>query len=487
MTQAADALPTNLFPTPDTFSDFSVHDLLLAASHGRTGVDQRLVRSIMNRDDREGTIGDLVRFANIAGDQPLDLRADLIEIFRRFKTTEAIPFYLDIMREYGDDYPDELIEAVVEQGAAMIEPLLALYEELGEEQGSPAAFLLAGLQVLDGRILKLLLEEFEYDTWEGAFHLGMYGDPAAKPAIEKRLSEPGLDEEMQLHLKNTLAEIDEGEARRAIVIEPPDIYELFDEKAGPDFDVLPSEDVAELLHSTDASYRSEALESLAPDDVEQPAIEKRVRELAESDPDPSVRGRAWEALASRVEEDENLLASMKAVANDASRAASERSGAIVALATATDGSEELTNAIKEMYAEESERKHILKAMWRSMDRSFASYMQFHLDDPDPEVCEQAIFGAGYLGITSEANRLEKFFENERLRSPALFNYAMIVPGPKDRMGVKSILTKIEKVAKGLNSDEREIVKVALDRRLEMKGMKPVFHEEHYHDEDEEDE
>jgi hypothetical protein len=478
MTQVADVPPTNLFPTPAVFGDHSVHDLLLAAAHGRIGMDQRLLRSILERPDKEAAVSDLVRFAAIAADQPLDLRGDLIEIFRRFKTPAAIPFYLDIMREYGDDYPDELIEAVVELGSEMIEPLLGLYEELGEEQGAPAAFLLAGLGVLDPRILKLLLEEFEYDTWEGAFHLGMYGDPASKPAIEKRLSEPGLDEEMQHHLQNTLSEIDEGEARRAVVIEPPDIYSLYDETSGPDFDVLEADDLVAMLASADPSYRSEALESLAPGDVEEPAIQKRVRDLATSDPDPDVRGRAWEALAGSIEEDKTLLDQMKAVLGDPSKPASERSGALVALATATDGSEELKAQIKELYEVESERKHVLKAMWRSMDQSFSSYMQFHLDDPDLEVCEQAIFGVGYLGVKSEAQKLEKFFETERLRPPALFNYALVVPGPKDRMGVKALLKKIEKVAQGLDSEEREIVKAGLDRRLEMRGMKPVFHEEH---------
>ncbi len=484
MTPAADALPTNLFPTPEQFGGYSVYDLMHAAGHGRIGMDQRLLRSIFAREPQAAT-ADLLRFAQTAADCPLDLRGDMIDIFRRLKTPEAIPFYLDIMREYGDDYPDELIEAVVEQGAAMIEPLIALYEELGEAEGGPAAFLLAGLQVLDPRILQLLLEEFEYDTWEGAFHLGMYGDPAAKPAIEKRLTEPGLDDEMQHHLRNTLSEIDEGEARRAIVMEPPGIYDLYDEIAGPDFDVLPLEDVAELLGSADAAYRSEALESLSPEDVEDPLIQPRVRDLAKSDPDPNVRGRAWEALAGALEEDKTLLEEMKAVLNDTSRPATERSGALVALATATDGSPELKAHIKGMYELEAERKHVLKAMWRSMDQSFGSYMQFNLDDKDPEVIEQAIFGIGYLGMKNDCGKLEKFFGNERLRSPALFNYAMVVPGPKDRMGVKSILSKIEKVAQGLDSEERDIVKVALDRRLAMKGMKPVFHEEPDEDEDEE--
>lgn len=480
MTQAADALPTSLFPTPDTFSSYPVYDLLLAAAHGRIGVDQRLVRSILERQDKAATVAELIRFAAVASDQPLDLRADLIEILRRFHAVEALPFYLDIIREFGDDYPDELIEAVVEIGAPAVEPLLKLYQELGEENGAPVAFLLAGLPVRDERILKLLLEEFDYDTWEGAFHLSMYGDPAGIPAVEDRLKEAGIDDEMRHHLEGAIAEMNSSEPRT--VAEPPDVYPLFDETAGPDFDVLGVADVAQLLKSPFADYRAEALEALSPEDIEEPEVSPHVRELAKSDPDPNVRGRAWEALATLVEDDAGLLEEMKAVLNDKSKHPVERSGALVALATATEGSEELTSHIKDMYEIESERKHVLKAMWRSMDQSFGSYMQFNLDNEDPDVAEQAIFGIGYLGVKSEVNRLEQFFDHDRLRSPALFNYAMLIPGPKERMGVKPILSKIEKVAKGLNTEEKEIVKVALDRRLAMRGMKPVFHEEPEDDE-----
>jgi len=479
MTQAADALPTNLFPTPATFSEFSAFDLLRSAACGRIGLDQRLIHNILKRG-ADAVRADLLRFSEIASEEPLDLRVDLIELFRRVKTTEAIPFYLSIIREYGDDYPDELIEAVVEMGSPMVDPLLALYEELGEENGGPVAFLLAGLQVHDPRILALLLEEFEYDTVEGAFHLGIYGDPAAKDALGKRLAEPGLEEEVISGLEDALEEIEIRAGKTVQVADPPDIDEFFDPKLGPDFDILPLDDVAQLLASADPDYRAEALESLSPDDVDDPTVSPKVRALAQSDPDPNVRGRAWEAVSSLIPEDETLLNDLKAVLNDASRSPMERSGALVALSTATEGSEEMKDRAKELYEIVSERKHVLKAMWRSMDQSYASFMQFHLDDPDVEVCEQAIFGVGYLGIVSDVQRLEKYMQFDPLRVPALFNYALIVPGPKDRMGVKAILKKVDKVAKGLTSEETDIVKTALDRRLELKGMKPVFHE-HRHD------
>ena len=482
MTQAADALPTNLFPTPQTFSQHTVYDLLRVAAHGRIGFDQRLIRNILDRG-ADAIRPDILRFSEIAAEEPLDLRVDLVEILRRVKTPEAIPFYLSILREFGDDYPEELIEAVVEMGAPIVEPLLKLYEELGEEKGGPVAFLLAGLQILDPRIYHLLLEEFEYDTFEGGFHLGMYGDAAAKPVIEKRMGESGVDDELKSHLRQAVAEIADGDKRRAFVSDLSDIYELYDPKLGPDFDVLPLEDVAQLLASTDPDYRAEALESLSPDDLDEPQVAPKVRALAQSDPDPNVRGRAWEALSSIIPDDVSLLDELKAVLNDRKRSPIERSGALVALSTATDGSEEMKDRVRELYEVVSERKHVLKAMWRSMDQSYSSYMQFHLDDPDVEVCEQAIFGVGYLNIVSDVQRLEKYMHLDALRAAALFNYALVVPGPKDRMGVKSILKKIDKLAMGLTSEESDIVKTALDRRLELKGMKPVFEEQHPVDED----
>src|SRR4029078_4265660 len=87
---------------------------------------------------------------------------------------------------------DNLIQALLPFAEKAATPLLALYEELGEEEGSDVAFLLAALRVRDSRILKLLLDRLEYDAADGAFCLGLYGDPAAQPALEKMTAEgPG--------------------------------------------------------------------------------------------------------------------------------------------------------------------------------------------------------------------------------------------------------------------------------------------------------
>ena len=50
------------------------------------------------------------------------------------------------------------------------------------------------LRVRDPRVLKLLLDRLEYDAADGAFCLGLYGDSAAQPALEKMLAEVPEDE-----------------------------------------------------------------------------------------------------------------------------------------------------------------------------------------------------------------------------------------------------------------------------------------------------
>ena len=88
---------------------------------------------------------------------------------------------------------------------AAVDPLLKLYEELGEEQGADVAFLLAGLRIHDERVLAMLLDRLEYDAADGAFALGLYGDPAARPALEKMLAEiPAEDAELRQELTRAL-------------------------------------------------------------------------------------------------------------------------------------------------------------------------------------------------------------------------------------------------------------------------------------------
>jgi hypothetical protein len=126
-------------------------------------------------------------------------------------------------------------------------------------------------------------------------------------------------------------------------------------------------------------------------------------------------------------------------------------------------------------------------MARSLDRRFASYPARHLDDPDPEIKRQAIWGVGYLGLSSQAPRLTPFFDDDEFRVDALFAYALCVPGDTSRGRVQTLMNKIETAAGGFQTGEEKLVEVALDQRLMLHGKKPVFSSDEYDLESEESE
>ena len=114
-------------------------------------------------------------------------------------------------------------------------------------------------------------------------------------------------------------------------------------------------------------------------------------------------------------------------------------------------------------------------MWRSFDRQFADYFPRHLEDPDLETKRQAIWGIGYMGLGSYAGKLSSMIvEDEQLRPDALFAYSLSVPAEISRGRVRGLFRKIEDVAAGLSQGEIELVQLALDERLAMNGLDPVF-------------
>ena len=80
----------------------------------------------------------------------------------------------------------------------------------------------------------------------------------------------------------------------------------------------------------------------------------------------------------------------------------------------------------------------MEAMRNSFDRSFAAYFPEHLDDKDPEVKREAIYGVGYLGITERAEDLKHFFDDDDYRSDALFAYALSVRAEISRGRIKAL-------------------------------------------------
>jgi hypothetical protein len=127
-----------------------------------------------------------------------------------------------------------------------------------------------------------------------------------------------------------------------------------------------------------------------------------------------------------------------------------------------------------LYQDPRARAKALKAMARSFDKRFAAYPPKHLDDPDPAIKTQAIWGVGYLDLAAEAPRLAGFFDQEEFRTDALFAYALAIPGETSSVRVRALMAKVEKAAGGFREDEEDLIRIALDQRLMLHGKAPVF-------------
>ncbi len=154
----------------------------------------------------------------------------------------------------------------------------------------------------------------------------------------------------------------------------------------------------------------------------------------------------------------------------------ERGGLLVGLAPETDRNE-VRKAIADFYAVPGGRAKALEAMWRSVHPSFRDYFAAHLNDQDLNVRRAALWGVGYYGLKSELAKVRALFDDEELRSDALFAYSLALPAELTRGRAKSLLSRIEKDANGLSELEEELVKAALDERLMLAGKEPVFRQQ----------
>src|SRR5437016_9318859 len=222
---------------PTQYPSIPAYDLLVAASQGKIGIDQRLIHALLDNPDK--TLPGILRFASEGPNDPIDIEEDLIAILRHLRPPEALDYFLEAVRRHLDDMQNELTEAIVAIGAPALEPLLKLYHEVGEEQGGEIAFILAELHIRDPRILELLLERFEYDAHDGALLLEIYGDPAAIPVIEAVATEITEDDELRDDL------LDHAHTIRNAPREPYewdfDIWARYPETATPEFALLEEE------------------------------------------------------------------------------------------------------------------------------------------------------------------------------------------------------------------------------------------------------
>ena len=447
----------------------SAYDLLRSASRGLIGIDQRFMHALV--DDPAKSVPDLLRFASEDHhDDPVDLEPELIAAFHYLKPPEALPYLIQTLRINGSDADSDLIQAVIEQGPAALEPLLALYDEMEEEESDEVAFTLAGLGIRDGRILRLLLDRLQYNATDGAMALAVYGDPAAIPEIQKILA---TVPEENADLRRDLSEAIQDLERRNVVHTNHEfhVFDRYPEEAGPDFDILTEEDRRELLSSATPSIRAQAARTFF--EIEYgPQTSARLFAMARTDADTTVRARAWEALSGQ--DDPEIRKALRAVALGSGTHPEERAGALVALAAEGDVDPEIHHAIEALYEEPGLRAKALEAMWRTLDRSFAKYFPPHLEDSDSEILLQAIFGTGYLGIGTEAERVARYFRDDDLRVDALFAYALCVPSEISRGRIRGVLRKIDRAAGRLSHSETELVQTALDQRLMLHGLDPVF-------------
>jgi HEAT repeat protein len=465
--------------SPDQYSSAPVRELLSGAARGYVPLDHRFLRSILERG--ESVLPELLEFLKEPReDDRMEIDEVLLELVRHLRTPAALPFLAELARISEFSFPDGLTEAFVDLGAASVDTLFALNQE---SEGLPdAAFALAALGVREPRILELLTAYLRKDPSEGALMLGLYGDPAAKPALEEALAAAGEDARLRQELESAIAD---GDRQDTSEPEPFDIFPLYPETDSPYFAAFDTKELLEFLKSPLGEYRASAVKMLTFDETPEPIV-KTVFDLARQDPDAHVRATAWESLEG-VHEPAEIEQALRAKLEDENAAPVERAAALVALAHEAEEDEPLRRRIVEFYEPVETRAQAVKAMWHSGDRRFEKSIAQAFDDSDVEVRRQAVTAAGMLGMVSQMGRIEKLFEDETLRSPALYAYALAAPSPSTPAHLRKLFRKIDDLAGGFDDEESLIVSKALDDRLENNGFKPIFFNQESWEQDEHDE
>lgn len=465
---------------PERYSSVPVYQLLEAAARGYIAVDQRVLHAIL--DLPEHSIPGLVKFASEDhADDLMDLDPLLIDLFRVLGTAEALPFFVSVIRRNTGDVPDDLVESIVALGAAAVDPMLGLLDELNPSDAGDVPFVLAALRVRDARILEALTRRLENDPQDAALCLEIYGDPASIPALDAALARiPEDDPRSRAPIQAVIESLSAPPEASLESPAPFDIWALYPKEAAPDFAALEDEDRLAMLEAGSAKLRADVALSYQGTELSD-AARARLIHLAKTDPDATVRGACWEAFGELDDEPELSDAMLQVLANPQA-AIEEKGGAAVGLAEQADNPA-VYEAILSLYQDPRGRAKALKAMARSFDKRFATYPPEHLNDPDPDIKTQAIWGVGYLGLTSQAPRLVELFEDERFRTDALFAYALSVPGETSPGRVRALMKKVEEAAGEFREDEEDLVRIALDQRLMLLGKSPVF----FPDESEEEE
>lgn len=446
-------------------------EILHEIVHGRLDIDHRVLHALLDRRDQ--TLPALLEVVKSDAWQTSgDLEIDIAQLFHALEAPEGIPFLVEAVRLHPDDIPDEIVEALHSFGKSSIEALLALYHELEEADSEEVAFLLASFHIRDERILNLLLDRLEFSASEGAFVLGIYGDPAATPRLENLRATLGPDDaELKKEIDESLALIaSQTEAKHEAV--PLDIYARYPEEAEIPIDLFSEEERLELLADSRPAIRERAAHSFFnqhPNDD----VAERLFQLATSDENEAVRSRAWESLVDATD-DSKIVEPMLKRLRDEATPIGEKASLLVGLSMESDRNE-VRKAMEEMYRDHPEyRAKALEAMWRSLHPSFKDYFARHLDDDDVEVRRSAVWGVGYYAVKPALDKLRTLFDDEELRSDAIFAYGLALPNDLSKGRAKGVLKRIEQDAGGLSMVEERLAMAALDERLLLSGRDAAF-------------
>jgi hypothetical protein len=451
---------------PSQFAKTPVSQLLEEAGLGRVGLDQRLIAALVSRP--EETVPALVAYGlNPPENARLQLDGDILNLLAAMPGNQALDYVISLLREGFSEIPESMLEITKRAGVASIDALVSLYRELEEDASGEVAFLLAGLGLRDPRILEIILERLEFDMEDGAMLLGLYGDPAGKAPLEKLSIELGKNREIDFALEQ-LRNRQEGFEDPVI-----DHLESYPDTQGPEFEVLDDDEIVEFatLHE-DEEVRLAALDVL--EDLELPvsAVHPLIA-LATNPGSIPVRAGAFRALA-RLNQIEEVRVIAEATLNDTVNPAPIRAASLITLLPDSIAPSSLRVFVEEFLANPESRADAVHAMWRSREASYTTRFGSFLDDPDLAVRRQAIRGAGVCGDVTAIGRLRDLMMDEDVRKDAIFAYAMAVPSDISPSRVRSLYTRIEKEAGGLNRDEATSVGIALDMRLEAEGKDPVF-------------
>lgn len=455
----------------DDYQKLSPIELLQALAAGNVGFDHAFLDSFLR--DTEAAAQALEAFVEEDHeDDRVDVEDQVFDLFRHLRTPRALPFYTLQLRAQMDGAREELIEAFAEIGEPAVQPLLDLYHELDEEESGEVAFLLAAMQLRDPRITDLLLNRLEYDAQDAAICLGIHGDPAARPALEKLLAEVQGQPEAEL-LKT---DVEEALSRITEAAEPSErlpynIYEHYDAFQPPYFEVMEPQESLAWLASPDPRVRVAVAEGLDHSEISD-SLAKELVAYAQREEDLDVRCALWKSLLP-AEPSKDLVANLRARLEDASTSPAEQATLAIVLSK-MEFSPALKSRILDFYGNPATRALALEAMWYSDEPDFLPLIHAHLDDEDIAIRRAAILGVGFYVDKSAAPRLIPAMEHEELRSDAVYSYALAHPGEVSRLTAQKVLRHVEEVAGGLDPEESMMVMSAIDLRLGIQGIRPFF-------------